>query len=473
MIFNSLSFIIFFSIFLCVYQFSNQNFRAILIFAFSLTLFALNDGIGLTPLLVSILIDYFIGIKISQASNKSDARIYLILSWTLNLSILAFFKYFNGGTWFYNSQTLPLGISFYTFQTLAYTSSVYRRDIKRESSFLDFSNFVSFFPQLIMGPIESYQKLMPQLKLLKDIRKNRILLGLQIFLFGVFKKQVIADRVAPFVTKVYDNLHLFDFYLIAIATVCFGYQLYCDFSGYMDMGRGIAKMLNIRLTINFRAPFFACSLQDFWRRWHISLLNWFKQNVYSLFRPYLSRGLTVLFVFILSGAWHGAGLNFILWGFLHGVLLILYQIIKPIREVILMSFKNIGTPFLTLYHIFCVILTFSVVVAITFLLRVNSVKDIFFWINNLGDHLFSITDLKKIVSENFMFHFGVTFVDISIFLIGSLILILCDFFLFESRIRFSLIKKLIMNPGVPIVLLLLVIIFFSNSTREVFYYFRF
>jgi len=473
MIFNSFQFILAFIPFLICYQIANQEIRKVLILLFGLVLFFLNDRLGLLPLFISILVDFIISYFIQKNLHTHISRVYLLLSWTLNLSLLAFFKYFKGGIFFYNDRTLPMAISFYTFQTLAYTSSVYRGESRREKKFLDFVNFVSFFPQLVMGPIESYQKLMPQLKTLKGIKESRFFLGLQIFLFGVFKKQVIADRIAPFVNKVYDNFSSCDLYLILIATSCFGFQLYCDFSGYMDMGRGIAKVLNVRLTINFRAPFFANSVQDFWARWHISLLVWFKQYIYITIRPYLSRSLAVLSIFILSGAWHGAGLNFILWGFCNGVLVILYQLISPFRNFIRVSVDKFGSLARTFYNCVCVVVTFSFVFSVTVLLRVNSVKDILQWLNNLGDHPIQTPARDFLFSEKFISFFRISFVDFIIFFVSIIFLLCCDYCLFESHKRFTIIRRLVGFPVLPIIFLLLLIMLFSHVNREAFYYFRF
>ncbi|MEP1034890.1 MBOAT family O-acyltransferase [Ekhidna sp.] len=293
-------------------------------------------------ILLSTVVDYQVGLSMAKSSSKRIRKRLLMVSLFMNLGILFLFKYFN----FFSESVqvifsklslfndapvfdllLPVGISFYTFQTLSYSIDIYRGKTKVETNFFRFALYVSFFPQLVAGPIERSNRLLPQLSKSHQFDYNKVVSGLRMVLWGFFKKIMIADRLAILVNEVYNNPADYDGLGVSIATIFFAFQIYCDFSGYSDIAIGIARMLGIDLMTNFRSPYFSKSISEFWSRWHISLSTWFRDYVYIplggnkvvKWRWYYN----LLITFLISGLWHGSNWTFILWGGIHGVLLIL------------------------------------------------------------------------------------------------------------------------------------------------------
>ena len=281
--------------------------------------------------------------KLEALREETRQRGFLTASVVANLGILGFFKYFNffadslvelagtvGVT--LDSPTLemllPAGISFYTFQTMGYTIDVYRGRVKPVERFSDFMLYVCFFPQLVMGPIERAAQLLPQITSPRKVRLDQVTSGLMLAVWGYFKKAVIADNVAEIVDRTFADGSP-PGSMVILATYAFAIQIYCDFSGYTDIGRGVARMLGIELRLNFRLPYFATSPSDFWQRWHISLSSWLRDYLYIPLggnrhgerKMYRNLILTML----LGGLWHGAAWNFVLWGAYHGLLLILFR----------------------------------------------------------------------------------------------------------------------------------------------------
>ena len=271
-----------------------------------------------------------------------NRRIWLVISIVNNLLLLLFFKYARFVVENLNlvfpqlhladpatlmpfgwSYVLPVGISFFTFQSLSYTIDFYRGLVPRERSFLRFATFVCFFPQLMAGPIERAKHLLPQFQRFPAVRLQNFTDGLSLFLVGLFKKLALANALAPYVDRVYDNPQAADASTLVVATVAFGWQIFFDFSGYTDMARGVARLMGFNLILNFNNPYLATGLGDFWRRWHISLSSWFRDYVYiplggnqrGAFNTY--RNLFV--AFLISGIWHGAAWTFAIWGALHAV----------------------------------------------------------------------------------------------------------------------------------------------------------
>ena len=296
-------------------------------------------------ILTSTVITYFCALLVEKEV-FGKKRLWLFLSLLLNLSILFFYKYFNFTFGLIGSLTgfdlpslnilLPVGISFYTFQAIGYTIDVYRGNIAPEKNFIDYAVFVSFFPQLVAGPIERSTSLLPQIKEKRKFKISNIRDGFLPILAGLFKKIVIADWLAVVVNTVYSGKDFNGVYYI-IATICFAFQIYCDFSAYTDIATGSAKLFGIDLSINFRAPYFADSVKDFWRRWHISLSSWFKDYLYfplggnrvSKFRA----SINILIVFAISGLWHGAALTFIIWGLLNGIYQVFGMFFKKFTNI--------------------------------------------------------------------------------------------------------------------------------------------
>ena len=289
-------------------------------------------------MLFSSLVDYYAGRAICKSHDPVQRKFYLAVSLGTNLGMLGFFKYFNffaenlaslmkvidlpfhAGTL---QIILPVGISFYTFQTMSYTIDIYRGHFRPANDFPAYLAFVSFFPQLVAGPIERASHLLPQFLATRHFNEERAWLGMRLILWGLFKKMAVADNLAAFVDEVYRSPGSFPGSVLLLGTVAFAFQIYCDFSAYSDIASGTAHLFGIDLMRNFAFPYFSRSPAEFWRRWHISLSTWFRDYVYiplggSRGTPARTR-VTLLATFVLSGFWHGASWNFIVWGMLNGL----------------------------------------------------------------------------------------------------------------------------------------------------------
>lgn len=342
MLFNSLQYLVFFPIVVIAYFLLAPKWRTYLLLAASYYFYMSWKPEYVLLILGSTILDYFVGIKIASTVDKKSRKQWLMLSVFANLGVLFLFKYFNffaASTHelfsqiniFYDSPTfellLPVGISFYTFQTLSYSIDVYRGKLAPERNFARFALFVSFFPQLVAGPIERATHLLPQFKAAAVFEYNRVVSGLRLMLWGFFKKVVIADSIGRLVDHVYTHPDEQNGLTFLIATYFFAFQIYCDFSGYSDIAIGSARIMGFDLMENFRQPYLSTSVREYWSRWHISLSSWFKDYLYIPLggnRTVKWRWYYNLFItFTISGFWHGANWTFILWGAIHGLLLIL------------------------------------------------------------------------------------------------------------------------------------------------------
>jgi len=353
MLFNSLHFAVFFPIVVVLFFATPRRYRWILLLAASYYFYASWKIPYLGLILVSTLVDYVAGIRMSKRETRDARRPYLLLSLGVNLGILFTFKYFNffvgsvqatlasmGLSW--NAPVLdvllPVGISFYTFQTLAYTIDIYRGEQEPEHHLGRFALYVSFFPQLVAGPIERSQRLLPQFRDTKTFDYQRVVDGLKLMLWGFFKKLVIADRLAMYVNEVYGAPEAYGGGATVVATYFFAFQIYCDFSGYSDIAIGAAQVMGYDLMENFRRPYHAKSVNEFWHRWHISLSTWFRDYLYIPLggnRVVTGRWYFNLFtVFVISGLWHGAAWTFAVWGALHGGYLILGNVTQEFRDAL-------------------------------------------------------------------------------------------------------------------------------------------
>lgn len=336
MIFSSFQFLLFFLIVIGLLVVLPQRWRKLLLLFASYFFYAYWDYRFTALIFTSTIVDFFIGQAMAGTQVQVRRRFLLLCSIIMNLGFLGFFKYYN---FFVDSASiilsswglgvsnldiiLPVGISFYTFQTMSYTIDVYRGKLKPVSSFVNFALFVSFFPQLVAGPIVRATDFLPQLKRPIQIQATNIWAGSQIFIVGLFKKLMIADAVAPFVDQVYAHPAYFSSWTVWLVIIAYGLQIYCDFSGYSDMAIGCARILGFYIPRNFYMPYLSQNLTEFWRRWHISLSSWLRDYLYiSLggnrkgnFRTYINLMLTM----ILGGLWHGASWNFVIWGIMHGV----------------------------------------------------------------------------------------------------------------------------------------------------------
>jgi len=362
-------------------------------------------------IIASTLIDYFVAKKMAELTEKAKRKKWLLISLISNLGILFGFKYFN----FVNTNVqalfdnfnvfygvpafdvlLPVGISFYTFQTLSYTIDVYNGKTPVQNHLGIFAVYVSFFPQLVAGPIERSNHLLPQFFVEHKFSYDRVKFGLQQMLWGFFKKVVIADRLAIVVDGVYNNLDNYSGFSLVIATIFFTFQIYCDFSGYSDIAIGSARVMGFELMDNFKRPYFSKSISEFWQRWHISLSTWFRDYLYIPLggnRVVKWRWYYNLFItFLVSGFWHGANWTFLAWGALHGTYLIMAIGLRKPKQYILDLFKLNNT---YIHKIYQVGFTFALAVFAWIFFRANNISDAYYVIGNMFSDIGDYTDFGK------------------------------------------------------------------------------
>ena len=357
MLFNSLEFVVFFVVvILSLYFIRKITWQHLFLLVSSYFFFYFTSNYLIILLLISTIVDYIAAQKIFESKKSKNKKIILLSSLACNLGLLGFFKYADFGITQINTITesfgiepisflnlaLPIGISFYTFQTISYTVDVYRGKLTPAKSFKEFMLFVAFFPQLVAGPIIRASEFLPQLskKLEKGHTKFRQILvnnqnlkfGISLMAIGFLKKMFFADNISPLVNDIFTNPIGLDSSNILLGTLGFGIQIYCDFSGYSDIAIGAAVILGFKIPKNFNRPYFASSPSEFWRRWHISLSTWLRDYLYiplggnkkSKSRTYLNLGIVML----LGGLWHGASWNFVIWGGLHGAYLAIHRFIS-------------------------------------------------------------------------------------------------------------------------------------------------
>lgn len=345
MLFNSLEFLVFLILVFALYWFvfgNKKNHQNVLLLVSSYFFYGWWDYRFLSLILLSTLVDYFVGLAIESSEEKSKRKLLLGLSIVFNIGVLGFFKYYNffadslielfhsagyaiESTWSLHI-ILPVGISFYTFQTMSYTIDVYRKKLKPTKDFISFAAFVSFFPQLVAGPIERASNLLPQILNSRKFTYENGMQGLRLILWGLVKKVVIADTLALKVDDIFENYTDFGGGVLWLGALYFAIQIYCDFSGYSDIAIGVSKLFGIELKSNFKFPYFSRNIGEFWRRWHISLSTWFRDYLYIPLGG--SKGLkwkslrNVFIIFLVSGFWHGANWTFIVWGGIHAMLFV-------------------------------------------------------------------------------------------------------------------------------------------------------
>ncbi|MEM9848795.1 MAG: MBOAT family O-acyltransferase, partial [Bacteroidota bacterium] len=343
MLFHSLEFAIFFAIVFVIYWFvvnENLKLQNLFLLIASCVFYGWWDWKFLSLIFISIIADYLVGLQIHQETDKKRRKYWLWVSLGVNLGMLGFFKYYNffvdsfvgafGAAGIdLNVRTLqiilPVGISFYTFQTLSYTIDIYRKKLKPTKDFINFAAFVSFFPQLVAGPIERASKLLPQIEKPRTFDYQQAKDGLRQMLWGFFKKIAIADVCGQYVDYIFMNYETLGPGILFLGALLFLFQIYGDFSGYSDIAIGTAKIFGIRLMVNFAYPFFARDFVEFWQRWHISMIRWFIDYLGlalggsrgKMWRRYMN----FMIIFTVSGLWHGATWSFVMFGFLHGLLI--------------------------------------------------------------------------------------------------------------------------------------------------------
>ncbi|MBM1104648.1 MBOAT family protein [Aurantibacter crassamenti] len=343
MLFNSIEFAIFLPIVFTLYWFvvnKSIKLQNLLLVSASYLFYGWWDYRFLSLIFLSTIVDYFIGINIEKQDSVKNQKLLLWSSVIFNLGVLGFFKYFNFfiDSWInlfnsigYSMKSdwtlniiLPVGISFYTFQTMSYTIDIYQKKLKPTKDFISFAAFVSFFPQLVAGPIERATNLLPQILKNRKFNYEQGAQGLKLILWGMFKKVVIADSLAPMVDDIFGDHQSYEGGTLWLGAIYFSFQIYCDFSGYSDIAIGISKLFGFELMSNFKFPYFSRNIGEFWRRWHISLSTWFRDYLYIPIGGSKNgkwKSIRNIFIiFLVSGFWHGANWTFIIWGLFHSIL---------------------------------------------------------------------------------------------------------------------------------------------------------
>lgn len=340
MLFNSFEYLLFLPVVFLLYWLLKHNtwFQNVLLLVASYLFYGWWDWRFLLLIFASSAVDFFAALYIHTNTVEKKRKIALYSSLIFNLGLLGIFKYYNffaenfsallhsagiESNPFYISIILPVGISFYTFQTMSYTIDVYKGKLSASANFVNFLAYVSFFPQLVAGPIERATHLLPQFENKRELVYTAFVSGCNLILWGLFKKVVIADNMATVADGVFSNIETQSVTALIIGSICFTIQIYCDFSGYSDIAIGSSRLLGFNLSTNFQTPFFSSNLIEFWKRWHITLTSWFRDYVYIPLggnKSGLSKTIVNLsLVFLISGLWHGANFTFIAWGCLHAV----------------------------------------------------------------------------------------------------------------------------------------------------------
>ena len=489
MLFTTPEFIIFFiSVLAVISAIKFRRFQHLFIVGSSYFFFYFSNNYLITLLIFSTLLDFYIGKAIFAAKDKKRKKILLILSLVGNLGLLGFFKYADFAILQFNilgqelnlnpdipflNLAIPIGISFYTFQTITYTVDIYREKLKPSDSVWEFALFVSFFPQLVAGPILRASHFLPQLR--EKISNNNIStrlrtitihdtalrFGITLMAMGFFKKMFFADNIAPMANEIFNIPYGLESFSVMLGAIAFGVQIYCDFSGYSDIAIGAALILGFNIPANFNKPFFATSPSDYWSRWHISLSTWVRDYVYYplVFKHRRSSIVvfsSLLFSMLLMGLWHGASWNFLIWGGLHGIFLAVFTVLrkkyyKPTEPFFKSKFGKIFSIIITQYLVFFTFIAFRVqdLDALPYLFYKYLVWD------------FAINETVQILSHNQI----------------PIILIVGFFILHYISYKKNIVKtlseiKIVYWMGILLGMMTLILFFYDLSPEE-FIYFRF
>ncbi|WP_115461222.1 MBOAT family O-acyltransferase [Winogradskyella aurantiaca] len=500
MLFNSLDFAIFLPIVFGLYWFVfNKSIKVqnILILLASYVFYGWWDWRFLALIAFSTILDYFIGISIIRANMKGQKRGLLALSIIVNIGFLAFFKYYNffvdsfidAFSFFGHSLSLtslniilPVGISFYTFQTLSYTIDVYRGTLKPTKNFVAFASFVSFFPQLVAGPIERASNLLPQFYKQRKFIYRDAVDGMRQILWGLFKKVVIADNCAIYVNEIFGNSETYNGSTIFLGSIFFAFQIYGDFSGYSDIAIGTARLFGFDLKQNFAFPYFSRDIAEFWRRWHISLSTWFRDYLYiplggSRGGRFLAVRNTII-VFVVSGFWHGANWTFIFWGAINAFCFLpLLLTSRNRRNIQIVATDRI---FPKLRELVSIVVTFLMVVLIWIMFRADTLSHAL----HLYSKIFSLGFFELPSSELFLNNsirlFTLTYLSPAIQELLFMIVLLVVFNVIEwfgrnqkyAIQKCGFLKTTFLRWGFYL-LIVLIIIMYSNGEPQEFIYFQF
>lgn len=494
MVFNSIDFLIFFPIVICIYYIIPKKARKFWLLVASYYFYMSWNATYALLILASTVITYASGILLTKSDKVSTRKWIVAGSFISNLGILVFFKYFDFLISNLNSifnvfgissinnpvnVLLPVGISFYTFQALGYTVDCYRKDIEAEKNFINYALFVSFFPQLVAGPIEKSKNLLSQLNKLdseKMFSYEKTVSGFSLMCWGMFMKVVIADHLAVFVDGVWNNLHMAGFSATLVAAIGFSIQIYCDFAGYSAIAIGAARMMGFDLMENFNTPYFAESIKDFWKRWHISLSTWFKDYLYiplggsrcSRIKKYRN----IMITFLLSGLWHGANWTYVIWGAVHGVFQVIGDLLKPVYDKLGKAMNVNKESFST--HFGKAFVTFFLTTFAWIFFKAETVSDAFLFIK----HLVTKPDPWALFNGS-LYNFGIDTTDFHVLLLGILLLIVVDALRYVKKCDFGAIllrEEFWFRMIILIVLIVMCVIYGAygiNFDSAQFIYFQF
>ena len=420
MIFNSIEYVIFLPITVLVYFLLPYKYRNCFLLIASYFFYGSWLPKYLILIIGTTLITYFVSILINKNDSIKSKKIYLALGIIINLTVLFIFKYSNFFVHNINkifdivninlnfndnfNILLPVGISFYVFQSIGYCIDVYRKDVECEKNFVTYALFISFFPQLVAGPIERSKNLLPQFYEKHKFSYAKAICGMRYILLGMFRKVVIADLLAIFVNSIYNNVYQYNGLTLIITTIMFAIQIYCDFSGYSMIAIGSAKIFGFDLMENFKSPYLSSSISEFWNRWHISLSTWFKDYIYIPLggnrKGFKKKLINLVIIFFVSGLWHGANWTFIIWGIIHAVYRVIEELYKYCVEPLKFKYQ-----FLYKWQkILKILMTFSFVCIAWIFFRANCFNDARYVIMHLFDS-FNLNvvsaDFEKIVTINF------------------------------------------------------------------------
>lgn len=478
MLFNSISFAVFMTVVFFIYWLIPHKFRWPLLLVASYYFYMSWNPKYVVLILFTTAVSYFSALYIEKTESKKKKKLSLITAVVLCLGVLFFFKYFN-----FASETvtqlasklsiqlhpvtlkvlLPVGISFYTFQTLSYVIDVYRGDTRAEHNFGIYATFISFFPQLVAGPIERTNNLLPQIKSEKNFDYSSVTYGLKLMAWGFFKKLAIADVMARYVDLVYSNIGKLRGFDYAMAILFFTFQIYCDFSGYSDIAIGAAKMLGINLMTNFKSPYFSKSIREFWSRWHISLSTWFRDYVYIPLGgnrcSKLRNKANLMITFLASGLWHGAGWTFVIWGGIHGIL----QVIEKTIHITPPKSKNAKR----LFNVISTLVVFALC----------SFAWVFFRAENLQDAIHVIsTAIFALSKGSAYFHSAVGLTAVDLLKIGLCLAVLTAFDYFSLKtdvIKWISDRKPIVRWTVYVFIIMMIVFCIPVTNQTTFIYFQF
>ncbi|MCQ2523028.1 MAG: MBOAT family protein [Lachnospiraceae bacterium] len=494
MAFNSIPFLVFFPIVVLLYYAVPKKLKSYWLLIASYFFYMSWNAKYAILIALSTIITFFSGILIQKAQTVKGKKLVVAASFVSNISILVFFKYFafllknlNAVLGLVHispinnpfSFILPVGISFYTFQALSYTVDVYRGDVAATKNIVDYALFVSFFPQLVAGPIERSGALLSQIEKMKEkslFDYKRFVTGFSMMLWGMFMKVVIADRISIFVDGVFGSLQAVGSVETLLGAFAFAFQIYCDFGGYSAIAIGAANVMGFTLCENFDAPYLSSSIAQFWRRWHISLSSWFRDYLYiplggnrkGKIRKYLNLFIT----FLVSGLWHGASWTYVLWGAIHGLYQIIGDLLKPVKKKVNEFFKTDTEAFS--HKSMQIVVTFLLTSLAWVPFRAASISDTLRYFKCM----FTRPDLWVLFNES-LFSYGLNRTETSILLFSLMLLVAADFlkhFKKETVGEFLYRQNLWFRWGALIFLLLMCLVFGEygvNFDSAKFIYFQF